>query len=44
VGALAARSREAIGDSEWTRQQEAGGRLSLTDALVEGSALTNSVQ
>jgi tetratricopeptide (TPR) repeat protein len=44
VGALAARTREAIGDSEWTRQQEAGGRLSLTDALVEGSALANSVQ
>jgi tetratricopeptide (TPR) repeat protein len=44
VGVLAARTREAIGDSEWARQQEAGGRLALTDALVEGGALANSVQ
>jgi hypothetical protein len=44
VGVLAARTREAIGESGWTRQQEAGGRLALTDALVEGRALANSVQ
>jgi hypothetical protein len=44
VNALTARTRQAIGEPEWARQQEAGARLALTDALAEGSSLANSVQ
>jgi hypothetical protein len=44
VGGLAARTRAAIGDVEWSSQQSAGYRLSLADALAEGNVLANSVQ
>jgi predicted ATPase len=44
VTTLAARIREAIGETAWASQQEAGARLALTEALAEGSALANSVQ
>jgi non-specific serine/threonine protein kinase len=42
--ALAARSRAAIGDAEWARQEAAGRQLSLADAVAAGSALVNEVR
>ena len=44
VVALAARAREAIGETEWASQQDAGGQLSLTDAVAQAGLLANSVQ
>ncbi|HXS81145.1 MAG TPA: protein kinase [Methylomirabilota bacterium] len=44
VDGLAARARAAVGEAEWSSQQTAGYRLSLPEALAEGSALANSVQ
>jgi tetratricopeptide (TPR) repeat protein len=42
--ALATRSRAAIGDAEWARQEAAGRQLSLADAVAAGSALVNEVR
>ena len=44
VDGLATRTRVAIGEPEWARQQAAGGALTLTESLAEGSALANSVR
>ena len=44
LSGLATRARAAIGETEWSGQQSAGYRLSLPEALAEGSVLANSVQ
>ena len=44
VDGLATRTRVAIGEPEWARQQAAGGALTLTESLAEGSAFANSVR
>jgi len=44
LSGLATRARAAIGEADWSGQQTAGYRLSLPEALAEGSVLANSVQ
>ena len=44
IATLSARARAAIGEAEWAGQQTAGYRLSLAEALAEGSMLANTVQ